>query len=140
MDDSHPVKLVNYCADVIDVDPSGQYLLGIVSSGRKTGIYEVSVVEKKCIPLLPGVVTLGGVFALDGNSFLYAAPSINEGVIYRQRWHEGKLIGQPQVAETLPFVFPLSHSGNGYDFSRDLSTVVYIRPGGHAELYLASPK
>ena len=40
-----------------------------------------------------------------------------------------------------PFAFPLSyHNGNAYDFSRDLSTIVYARPGGHADLYLLSQK
>jgi hypothetical protein len=41
----------------------------------------------------------------------------------------------PRVALKLPFAFPLLSGGNGYDdFSRDLSTVVYARPGGHADL------
>ncbi len=51
-----------------------------------------------------------------------------------------KLIGAPQVALKVPFAFPLFHSGNAYDFSRDLSTIVYARPGGHADLYLLSQK
>jgi DNA-binding winged helix-turn-helix (wHTH) protein/Tol biopolymer transport system component len=139
LDGSTSEKIVSDCADVIDAAPSGRYLLGIVFFGQKSGVYEVSVADKKCIPLLPGVFTQGGAFAPDGNSFIYAVPSRDEAVIYRQRWHDGKLIGQPQVALTLPFVFPMNHSGNGYDISRDLSTIVYIRPGGHAELYLASP-
>ena len=40
----------------------------------------------------------------------------------------------------LPFVFPLSFGGNAYDFSRDLATVVYARPSGHADLYLLTQK
>jgi hypothetical protein len=40
-----------------------------------------------------------------------------------------------------PFTFPLTYgTGNAYDFSRDLSTIVYARPGGHADLYLLSQK
>jgi hypothetical protein len=31
-------------------------------------------------------------------------------------------------------------SGNAYDFSRDLSTIVYARPGARADLYLLSQK
>jgi hypothetical protein len=31
-------------------------------------------------------------------------------------------------------------NGNAADFSRDLSTIVYARPGGHADLYLLSQK
>jgi hypothetical protein len=30
--------------------------------------------------------------------------------------------------------------GNGSDFSRDLSTIVYARPGGHADLYRLTQK
>jgi hypothetical protein len=41
----------------------------------------------------------------------------------------------------VPFAFSLTYySGNAYDFSRDLSTIVYARPGGHADLYLLSQK
>jgi hypothetical protein len=51
-----------------------------------------------------------------------------------------KAVGQPQVALKLPFSFPLTTGGNAYDFTRDLSTVVYARPGGHAELYYLGDK
>ena len=35
--------------------------------------------------------------------------------------------------------FPLTyHDANAYDFSRDLSTIVYARPGRHADLDLLS--
>jgi hypothetical protein len=72
---------------------------------------------------------------------LYANVSRREVTIYRQPWNHGKLIGGPQLALKLPFVFPqLYHQGNAYDFSPDLSTIVYARPGGHADLYLLSPK
>jgi hypothetical protein len=40
----------------------------------------------------------------------------------------------------LPFSFPLVTGGNAYDFSRGLTTVVYARPGGHADLYLLNEK
>jgi hypothetical protein len=101
--------------------------------------YEVSVSDRKCIPLLPGVVTLfNATFARDGKSFLYAVASRGEVTIFRQPWREGKIIGALQVALKVPFVFPLE--GKAYDFSRDLSTIVYARPGGHADLYLLSQK
>ncbi|MGC1636352.1 MAG: hypothetical protein WA744_12935, partial [Candidatus Acidiferrales bacterium] len=111
------------------------------SWGEKTGIYEVSTSDKKCIPLLPGVVTLSATFGRDGRSFLYAVASRGQITIFRQPWSDGKLIGTPQVALKLPFTFPLIYAtGNAYDFSRDLSTIVYARPGGHADLYLLSQK
>ncbi len=140
-DGSGPEKIAADCGDSSDVSPDGRYLIGAVWVGERTGIYEFSISGKKCISLLPGVVTFGALFARDGKSFLYAVPSQHEVTIYRQLWQEGKLIGKPQVALKLPFAFTLNAtSGNAYDFSRDLSTVVYARPDGHADLYLLSKK
>jgi hypothetical protein len=89
-------------------------------------------------PLLPEVVTFSILFARDGKSFLYAIPSRLDVTIYRQNWQAGQLIGQPQVGLRLPFAFPLVSGGNAYDITRDLSTVVYARPGGPADLYFLS--
>jgi serine/threonine protein kinase len=139
-DDSNSEKFVDNCGLVTDVDPGGKYLIGAIFYGEKTGIYEVSILERKCIPLLPGIVTHGATFAGDGKSFLYAVASRAEVTIYRQSWKDGKLNGTPQVALKVPFAFPLSYGGNAYDFSKDLSTIVYARPGGHADLYLLSQK
>jgi hypothetical protein len=50
------------------------------------------------------------------------------------------LVGKPQIALKLPFAFPLMYEGNAYDFSPDLSTIVYARPGGHQDLYLLRQK
>jgi len=47
-------------------------------------------------------------------------------------------MGPSQVALKVPFAFPMGY--NAYDFSRDLSTIVFARPGGHADLYLLSQK
>jgi hypothetical protein len=136
---SNPEKFIDNCGAVSDADPGGQYLLGNVMSGEKTGIYEVSISERKCVSLLSGVVTFNTTFARDGKSFLYAVASRGEVTIYRQPWKDGKAIGAPQVALKVPFAFPLTYAGgNAYDFSRDLSTIVYARPGGHADLYLLS--
>ena len=138
---SNAEKFVEKCSLVTDADPGGQYLLGVVMGGEKTGIYEVSISDRNCIPLLPDVVTHGVTFAHDGKSFLYAVESRGEVTIYRQPWSSGKLIGAPQVALKIPFAFPLLYlTGNAYDFSRDLSTIVYAHPGGHADLYLLSQK
>ncbi len=40
----------------------------------------------------------------------------------------------------LPFTFRQGYVGNAYDFSKDLSTVVYARPNGQSDLYLLSQK
>jgi hypothetical protein len=134
-------KFLDKCCLATDADPSGNYLLGSIFYGEKSGIYEVLISQRECIPLLPGVVTFRASFARDGKSFLYANASRGEVTIYRQPWSDGKLIGSPKVALKVPFAFPLDYlSGNAYDFSRDLSTVVYVRPGGHADLYLLGQK
>jgi serine/threonine protein kinase len=137
---SNPEMFVDDCGEVVDADPRGQYLLGEEYSGEKTGIYEASISDRKCTLLLPDAVTFGAIFARDGKSFLYAVASRGEVTIYRQPWRDGKLIGAAQVALRVPFAFPLNYGGNAYDFSRDLSTIVYARPGGHADLYLLSQK
>jgi serine/threonine protein kinase/Tol biopolymer transport system component len=137
---SAPELIGSACGFVADVSPDGNYLLNVGPAGEKTGIYEYSLADRECTPLLPGVSTFGAVFDRDGKSFLYAEPSRSDTTIYRQKWANGKTIGPPQVALKLPFAFPLINSGNAYDFSRDLSTVVYSRPVGHADLYLLSQK
>jgi hypothetical protein len=132
-------KMVEDCGLAFDVAPDGKYLLSW-TSGDKQGIYAISVAERSCTMLVPGVSTFGINGEKDGKSFLYAIPGRKDVTIYRQKWQSGKAAGPPQVALTLPFAFPLTSGGNAYDFSRDLATVVYARPGGHADLYLLSEK
>ena len=123
-----------------DVSPDGKYLLSWQSNPEKRRIYALSVAEGSCAMLVPEVRTFGINGEKDGKSFLYAVPGKSDVTIYRQKWENGKAAGQPAVAMTLPFAFPLTTGGNAYDFSRDLTTVVYARPGGHADLYLMSEK
>ena len=142
-DGSNPEKFTDSCGIVTDADASGQYLLSVVWSGwpGETGIYEVSISDRKCIPLLPGVVTAYATISRDGKSFLYAVASRGEVTIYRQPWKDGKTIGAPQVALKAPFAFSLWYAEHAaYDFSRDLSTIVYAHPRGQADLYLLSQK
>jgi Tol biopolymer transport system component len=140
-DGSSPQKIASDCGNSSDVSPDGQYLIGVVWVGEKTGIQEFSISDKKCISLLPGVVTFNAFFPRDGKSFVYAVTSQHEVTIYRQLWQHGKLIGKPQVTLKLPFAFALNAtSGNSYAFSPDLSSVVYARPDARADLYLLSQK
>jgi hypothetical protein len=48
------------------------------------------------------------------------------------------LIGTPDVAMRLPFTFPLAFEGNAYDFTRDLSTIIFTEPSMQADIYLLS--
>ena len=136
---SNPEKLVEKCGWAYDIDPGGKYLLALFTSvGEKSGVYEVPISERKCTSLFRAANN-GAFFAPDGKSLLYAVASPREVAIYRQPWREGNVIGTSQVALTLPFSFPLGI--NTFDFSRDLSTIVYIRSVyGHADLYLLNQK
>ena len=140
VDGSNLEKFIEGCGEVFDVAPNGEYLLNLTAAGEKTGIYEYSIADRKCTSLLPGVVTFGARFASDGKSFSYAVQSEGSVTVYRQAWRDGAVLGKPQTALKLPFAFPLQYGGNAYDFSPDLSTIVYARPGGHADLYLLSQK
>lgn len=133
---SEPEMLTEECGFAFEASPDGKYLLSLIAGGDKFGIYSFSLADRKCTPLVPGIVTFGLTIEKDGKSFLYALPGKKEVTIYRQKWEAGKAVGAPQVALVLPFAFPLVAGGNAYDFSRDLTTVVYARPSGHADLYL----
>jgi len=141
VDGSHLEKLVNDCGFVFDADSSGQYLLGVVIFGEKFGIYEVSISERKCVSLLRGIATSNPNFSRDGKAFFYPIASRRDVTIYRQAWKHGKTVGVPQVALKVPFAISLTTgTSNVFDYSRDLSTIVYARPGGHSDLYLLSQK
>jgi Tol biopolymer transport system component/predicted Ser/Thr protein kinase len=135
---SEPEKLTENCGFAFDASPDGKYLLSLITSGDKIGIYAFSLADSSCTMLVPGIVTFGINIEKDGKSFLYALPGKKDVTIYRQKWAAGKAVGPPQVAMKLPFAFPLVTGGNAYDFSRDLTTVVYSRPSGHSDLYLLS--
>jgi Tol biopolymer transport system component len=136
---SEPEKLTENCGFAFDASPDGKYLLSLIAGGgERIGIYAFSLADSSCTMLVPGVVTFGINVEKDGKSFLYAVPGKKDVTIYRQKFAAGKAVGAPQVATKLPFAFPLVTGGNAYDFSRDLTTVVYARPSGHADLYLLS--
>jgi len=137
-DGSNPQPFVLGCSNTLDASQDGNYLLGFASLGDKVGIYEISVRDKKCIPLLPGIVTYSLWFAPDFKSFVYAVAEQGGVVFYRQKWHDGQLLGKPEVALKLPFSFRLYYGGNAFDYSHDLSSIVYSRPGGEADFYLLS--
>jgi len=137
-DGSHPEKFLNECCWVEDAAPDGKYLLGVLTWGKEVGIYQISIADKKVTLLLPGVETVMVRYARDGKSFLYPVLSRSEVTFYRQACSDGKLLGKPQIALKLPFAFSLYYQGNAFDFSRDLSTIVYARPGGQADLYFMS--
>jgi serine/threonine protein kinase/Tol biopolymer transport system component len=142
VDGSKIEKLGDNCGAIWDASSDERYLLSSMNTGTEAigGVSEFSLAERKCIPLLPELSTLVVHFSSDGKCILYLAASHGETTLYRQPWHDGKLTGPSQVAFRLPFAFRQGYSGAAYDFTKDLSTIVYARPGGHADLYLLSQK
>jgi len=128
------------CAVVTDASPDGKYLLGVLSRGDRAGVYEIALSDKKCTPVMLGSVTYDAVFARDGKSFLYATPANGQVTIYRQTWRDGKNYGTAETALKVPITFSLIYTPDMYEFSRDLSTLIYARPAGQFELYLLSQK
>jgi Tol biopolymer transport system component len=136
-DGSNVEKITDSCGAAWDASPDGRYLLTSLNQGKQSaGVSEFSLADGKCIPLVPELNTLVVHFASDGKSILYFTPGRGESTIYRQPWHDGKLTGPAVPAVKLPFSFRVDYSGNAYDFSKDLSTVIYARPSGQADLYL----
>ncbi|HLE17955.1 MAG TPA: hypothetical protein VI728_06695 [Syntrophales bacterium] len=133
-DGSGVEKFIENCY-AMEATPDGNYLICVLLSGKDVGIYQISLAEKKRMPLLPGVETFMVRMSLDRKAFLYSVAGRGEILFYRQEWRDGKLVGEPKVALKLPFAFPLAFFGNAYDFSPDLSTIVYAKPGGQADLY-----
>jgi serine/threonine protein kinase len=123
------------CGFVEDISPDGSYLITGHTIGGGVGIYELSLSDKKCTPLLPNVSSLIFHFSSDGTSLLYLNAFHGEPTIYRQPWRKGKLSGSARPAMKVPFARQ-TYVGNAYDFSKDLSTLVYARSGGEADLYL----
>jgi len=133
-------KITENCGYVQDVSADGRHLLCGNAPGNGKGLFDFSLADSKCTSLLPDFVALEIHFSPDGKSFLYLLGSRGETVIYRQPWHDGQLSGAAQPAMRLSFTFRQGYAGNAYDFSRDLSTVVYARPNGQSDLYLLSQK
>jgi len=137
-DGSHVEQFLDDCCNVTDASSDGKRLLGVVGSGEDLGIYQISVKDKRRIPLVPGIATDGPRYSPDGKSVLYPLASRGEVTFYRQALRDDNPVGKPQIALKLPFTFQLRYQGNAFDFPPDLSVVVYARPGGQADLYLLS--
>jgi hypothetical protein len=137
-DGSHVEKLLDPGFAVIAPSRDGKYVLGCITVGADVGIYQLALTDKRRVPLLPGVETFMLRFAPDYKSFVYAVAGRGEVIFYRQGWQDGALVGKPQIALKVPFAFPLAYKGNAFDFSRDLSRIVYVRPSGQHDLYFLS--
>jgi serine/threonine protein kinase/Tol biopolymer transport system component len=137
-DGSNLEKIADDVCYITDVSADGKYLFGRLDVGPDTGIYAFSLADRKMVPVVPGVPTFIVRTSPDGKFILYSVEGKKEIVFYRQRWEAGKPMGEPEVAETVPFAFSFEFFGNAYDFQRDLSKVVFTKPSQNADLYLLS--
>lgn len=133
--DAAPLKKIVEGFYNSDITRDGKYLMGGVVSGDKVGIYQLSMADKRLTNLLPDVATFTVRVSVDGKFLLYAVPGETNVNIYRVQWQDGKIMGQPEIALTVPFSFASNYRGNAYDFSRDLSTIVYAKPTAQMDLY-----
>jgi serine/threonine protein kinase/Tol biopolymer transport system component len=140
LNDSPVVPLFEDCGGAVDLSPDQKFVIGTVIWGEHPGIYQYSLLDKKCTVLKSGITTYLAYFAEDGKSFIYSLATNGQTTIYRQPWHNGTPIGPPIPALKLPFALREDYVGNAFIVSRDLSTVVYARPSAHDDLYLLSQK
>ena len=127
--------LVNNCA-LGDVTYDDKYIICNVSNGEEIGIYQIERSTKKRTPLLMGVETFMATMSTAGDAIQYPVGGRTEVSIYRAPWSDGKITGEPVKVFSSPLNFPLTFFGNAYDISRDLSTLVFARPAGQADLFL----
>jgi serine/threonine protein kinase len=140
LNDSPPVHLFDDCGMAVDLSPDRQFIIGSSIWGENSGLFQYSFASKKCTTLKSGIATYLAMYSDDGKSYLYSLASHGETTIFRQPWHNGTPIGSPVPALKLPFVLREDYDGNAFMVSRDLSSIVYARPGGHDDLYLLSQK
>jgi serine/threonine protein kinase len=140
LDGSPTILLSENCGMAVDISPDRKFLLGSMLWGDNPGIYQYSLVDKKCTPLKSGITTFLTMFARDGKSFVYSLTSHGETTIWRQPWRNGVIVGASVPALKLPFAMREDYNGNAYSVASDLSSVVYARRGGYDDLYLLSQK
>jgi len=124
----------------VGVSPDQKYLIATSLWADNPGIYQYSLVDKKCTTLKSGITSYLAMFAKDGRSFLYSVVSHGETTVWRQPWRNGVSVGAPVPALKLPFSLREAYGGNGYAVAPDLSSVAFVRPVGYDDLYLLSPK
>ena len=126
------------CGYAQDESPDSKYLLMTSLYEDPLGIFELGISDKKCTVLVPGVTSFVPRFSYDGKYVVYTVSSRGEVSLYRLPWSNGQATGAAQLVTKLPFAFSQFFGGNAYDVARDLSKIVYTRPGGQFDVYLLS--
>ena len=124
----------------MDASPDGQYLLMPMMYGDTLASSSYSPPTRNAIPLVPNVTTFLPRFSQRRKVLLYTVSARGEVIVYRLPWRDGKAAGPAHQVLKLPFAFPQRAEGNTYDVARDLSKIVYVRPGGQFDLYFLTRK
>jgi Tol biopolymer transport system component len=144
VDGSKTELLARDCGYVNDISQDGKYLLSgnanQAAPGKGNVLYRLSTGDGSCSPVASVPPIFLSHFSADDKYVLYVAASKGDMVIFRLPFAGGKLGTTAQPVMKLPFAFQQGYSGNAYDFSKDLSTFVYARPSGHADLYYLSQR
>jgi hypothetical protein len=138
LDGSPPERLAEDCLMALSAAPDGNYLLGrCAPAERPPGICAYALEEGSCLPVTPEITTSFMPTALDSDAVLYAVSGRGETIFYKAAWKDGTLVGQLEISLRVPLVFPESQGyfGSSFDYTPDLSTIVYARPAGQADLY-----
>ena len=128
------------CCILTDITKDGKYLLGVRDRTDNPGIYQISVADQKPKLINENASSLTTYFSDDNKAIIYTLATPEEITIYKLPWENGKVMGPPQIAKKIAPEFPLMYRGNAFDFTRDLSTLVYAKPSAQADIYLLSYK
>jgi hypothetical protein len=137
---SAAVPFFDHCGMAVDSSPDRNFIISTSIWGENPGLFQYSLADKKCTTLKSGIATYIAMYSADGKSYLYSLAAHGETNIFRQPWRNGTPIGSPVSALKIPLALREDYIGNAFAVSRDLSSVVYARPGGHDDLYLLSQK
>lgn len=121
-----------------DISKDGNFLIGNGDRAESPGINLVSINDRKRTVLVEEANSLNVYFSEDSKSILYTIADPKEITFYSLPFENGKVKGQPQVIRKIAPVFPLWYRGNAFDFTRDFSTLVYVKPSAQADVYLLS--
>jgi serine/threonine protein kinase len=140
LDGSSATPLFDGCGMAADLSPDHKFIISTIIWGENPGLFQYSLGDKKCATLKAGIATYLAMYSGDDKSFLYSLAANGQTTIFRQPIHNGVPVGDPIPALKLPFTLREDYGGNAFAVSRDLSSVVFARPGGHDDLYFLSQK
>jgi len=138
-DGSHVERFLDHCCFVVDRFSGWESTCWVLWGQATTWVfYQISVKDKKQILFGSRRSNLWGALLARRKIRLVSALLRRRGHLLSANLADDDPVGRPQIALKLPFTFQMLYQGNAYDFSPDLSVVVYARPGGQADLYLLS--